>query len=91
MSNLIKSALRLTPGRACAMPDLDDVDSPEVTALRLAIRAALLAGEDYRSLRNILATEDELLLQERGAAGTPSATDFTGTVAYDFTGESDAT
>jgi len=79
--------------RWCTLSFMDDldVDSSEVAALRQAIRVALLTGEDYRSLKNILATEDELLLREREAAGTPSATDFTGTAAYDFTGESDAT
>jgi hypothetical protein len=47
------------------MPDLEDIDTPEVVALRKAIRAALLAGDDYRSLKNVLATEDELLLRAR--------------------------
>jgi hypothetical protein len=38
----------------------DSLDSTEIVALRKAIRAFLLAGEGYKELKNILATEDEL-------------------------------
>src|ERR1035438_2942037 len=39
------------------MDDLENVDTPEVAALRLAIRACLLAGKSYHSLTEILETE----------------------------------
>jgi len=58
------------------MPELHDVDTPEIIALRKAIRAALLAGEDWKSIRDITATEDELLIQERKAAGVPPPAGF---------------
>jgi hypothetical protein len=58
------------------MHDLEDVDTPEVVALRQAIRACLLTGEDYRSLKEILATEDALLEKEKRAAGVPAPLSF---------------
>jgi hypothetical protein len=51
---------------------MDREDSPEVAALRLAIRACLLTGHhSFSGLKDILATEDGRLEEELKAAGTP--------------------
>jgi hypothetical protein len=55
------------------MPDLD---TPEITALRQAIRACLLAGNGHEGLVDILATEYALLAQEQRAAGVPTPPGF---------------
>ncbi|MGA2852236.1 MAG: hypothetical protein ABSE46_24795 [Terracidiphilus sp.] len=66
----------VTLGELQAEMDLDDFDSPEVVALRAAIRAALLAGESFSSIKDILATEDGILDEERAAAGVPAPPSF---------------
>ena len=58
------------------MPHLQDADTPEGVALRRAIRACLLTGKDYKSLKNILATEDALLEKEQRVAGVPPPPGF---------------
>ena len=50
----------------------DDMDTQEIAALRKAIRACLLTGHhSFSGLKDILATEDGRLGDEREAAGQP--------------------
>ncbi len=50
----------------------DEWDTPELIAFRAAAQACLEAGETYRELRDILATEDELCKAERERTPTPA-------------------
>jgi hypothetical protein len=41
-------------------PDAPWINTPELVAFRAAAKACYLAGEDYKTLKEIIATEDEL-------------------------------
>lgn len=58
------------------MPDLESWNTPEIIALRKAIRACLLSGHSFSGLKDVLATEDGILEEEREAAGKSPPASF---------------